>query len=206
MNTLRAYRREICEAVPADRRASFVSGSLFTLAEHRSAVAVLDVDAFWLRVDRSGPTPSHCRELGPCWTWTSRRTKKSQPLGGEPGYGELRIAGKKRYAHRIAWELSNGPIPNGLFVLHRCDYRPCCNPAHLRLGTNFENVRDMHAKGRHARGERMGSSKLTPVDIQSIRARIDIGVATQSELAREFKVSPVTVHAIVHGRTWKHVA
>src|SRR5690348_16844605 len=72
---------------------------------------------FWSRVDRRSP--------GECWVWTRGRLKA--------GYGQLTVGGKCRTAHRIAWELTNGPIPDGLSVLHRCDNPPCCNPAHLFL-------------------------------------------------------------------------
>jgi hypothetical protein len=52
-------------------------------------------------------------------------------------------------SHRAAWKLTHGPIPDGLQVLHRCDNPPCCNPAHLFLGTQQDNIADMHKKGRY---------------------------------------------------------
>lgn len=76
-----------------------------------------------------------------CWGWEG-----SKDTGG---YGRLWIAGKTFAAHRISWELTNGAIPLGLLVLHRCDNRECVNPAHLFLGTHTDNMRDKMAKGRH---------------------------------------------------------
>jgi len=67
-------------------------------------------------------------------------------IGG--GYGRVNFNGQRFVAHRLAWELTNGPIPEGLFVLHKCDNPPCINPDHLFLGTNKDNTQDMLAKGR----------------------------------------------------------
>ena len=63
-------------------------------------------------------------------------------------HGRLRVDDKMRGAHQIAWELTYGPVPPGLHVLHRCDVPPCINPGHLWLGTNADNQRDRHLKGR----------------------------------------------------------
>ena len=65
------------------------------------------------------------------------------------GYGQLMVDGKCVGTHRVAWTLANGPIPDGICVLHRCDNPPCCEPAHLFLGTAADNTADMIAKGRH---------------------------------------------------------
>lgn len=90
-------------------------------------------------------------EQGPgCWEWMAGRDSAT-------GYGRIRIgrAGSKhQLAHRVSWELANGPIPDGLWVLHHCDNPPCVNPAHLYLGTTIDNNRDRDARGRTARGER----------------------------------------------------
>jgi hypothetical protein len=74
-----------------------------------------------------------------CHVWTGGRASK--------GYGQLRIG-----VHRLAWELANGPIPEGMQVLHRCDNPRCCNPDHLMLGTQAENMADMRRKGRGRNG------------------------------------------------------
>ena len=86
--------------------------------------------------------PPHCPEIGPCWTWTRATNKAGYgKIGSGEGAGTLAT-------HRVSWELTNGPVPDGLFVLHRCDNPPCCNPAHLFLGTSRDNTLDMIAKGR----------------------------------------------------------
>jgi hypothetical protein len=92
---------------------------------------------FWSKVDKSGGPDA-------CWNWMA----KSRSHSGN-GYGNFNYNGKAAHAHRVAWELTNGPIPNGLFGCHKCDNPLCCNPAHLFLGTAKDNSADMHAKGRH---------------------------------------------------------
>jgi hypothetical protein len=93
---------------------------------------------FWKKVDQSGGPDA-------CWVWTAGR-------GGTMGYGSFQMGTYRNThhvrAHRMAWELTNGPIPAGKYVCHRCDNPPCCNPAHLFLGTQGDNLRDMYAKGR----------------------------------------------------------
>ena len=89
---------------------------------------------FWARVDTSGGPDA-------CWPWQGARLPR--------GYGKMTGAG---YAHRIAWELENGPVPAGMYVCHHCDNPPCCNPAHLFTGDAAANNADMDAKGRSGRG------------------------------------------------------
>jgi hypothetical protein len=88
---------------------------------------------FWSKVDKSGGDES-------CWEFIGAKANF--------GYGSFRFLGKADRGHRVAWQLKEGAIPNGLFVCHSCDNPPCCNPAHLFLGTARDNVADMRAKGR----------------------------------------------------------
>lgn len=90
------------------------------------------VKQFWSHVE---PEPN----TG-CFLWIGNQTRGA--------YGSVWWKGRQVRAHRFAWELANGPIPDQMHVLHRCDVRWCVNVAHLFLGTNTDNVRDMIAKGR----------------------------------------------------------
>lgn len=97
-------------------------------------------ESFWSKVNKLGPVPELTPQLGCCWLWLGRPTPR--------GYGHQRWDGKMMRAHRVAWLISIGPIPTGLFVLHHCDNPPCVNPAHLWLGTHDDNMRDRQEKGR----------------------------------------------------------
>src|SRR5690348_13985474 len=96
---------------------------------------------FWAKVNKDGPPPAHCPELGPCWLWTASTAGK--------GYGQFGLGRRGAgiaMAHRFSWELHNGAIPEGLAVLHKCDTPLCVRPDHLRIGTMGDNNRDMYAK------------------------------------------------------------
>jgi hypothetical protein len=90
-------------------------------------------DWFWTNVDKSGE----------CWTWTGSLSR------GTSGYGSANAPGRRVHAHRLSWELANGPVPDGLWVLHHCDNPPCVRPDHLHLGTQSENLRAAVSRGRH---------------------------------------------------------
>ena len=118
-----------------------------------------------------------------CWEWTGSKFKS--------GYGQVRIKRKLARAHRIAWELVNGPIPKGMCVLHRCDNPPCVNPDHLFLGTQSENMQDMVEKDRRG---------LTMLQKQEIRKRYAKGVVFQRELADEYGVTRSYISIIISGK------
>lgn len=112
-------------------------------------------------------------------------------------------------AHRLSWELVNGPIPKGIAVCHVCDNPPCVNPAHLFLGTQAENVSDMVAKGRARGGPPSGElhpkAKLTREAVVAIRARYSAGGISLQSLADEHGVSKKTVLNVVKGRIWRDI-
>jgi hypothetical protein len=132
-----------------------------------------------------------------CWLWRA---------GCSPnGYGRINLGTHEgvELAHRLAWTLMRGPIPTGLSVCHHCDNPPCVNPAHLFLGTRADNLADMKQKERHARGERMGSAKLTEMDVRAIWNLLGRGV-THSTIASMYDVSNSTITNINTGTTWGH--
>jgi hypothetical protein len=155
-------------------------------------------DRFWPRVNKTDG----------CWVWTGTI--------GFFGYGELRVNGVDTRAHRVSYELANGPIPVGMRVLHKCDNPPCVRPGHLFIGTQADNVADMWAKARGARpsadhperlprGELHWRAKFTDSDIVAIRAAVAAGESRRS-VARRYKVGHESISKIIRGDTWKHVA
>jgi hypothetical protein len=121
------------------------------------------------------------------------------------GYCLVKIRGKTYYHHRLAYAASHGlPIAAllGKVVMHKCDTRNCINPDHLVLGTQQDNITDMIAKGRGARGEAHSVSKLTTIEVLAIRATID---KSYVELASAFGVRARTISDIKNRHTWKHV-
>lgn len=110
-------------------------------------------------------------------------------------------------AHRLSFELHNGPVPDDQVVMHTCDNPACVNPAHLRVGTQIENICDRDAKGRGkcGVGERQHLSKLTAEQAISIRQQYRAGQITFVKLAEQFGVHPTTVRNVVKRHTWKHL-
>ena len=121
------------------------------------------------------------------------------------GYGSTWDAGLKQAsnAHRRYYEVFKGHIPDGMYVLHKCDNRQCINPEHLFLGTADDNMRDMAQKGRSISGERHHNSKLTQRQVDEIRGRYRPRKVTLQQLASEYGISPTHVHRIATHKNWK---
>lgn len=122
---------------------------------------------------------------------------------GRNGYGKLVFRGRVTSAHRVAYELAHGPIPQGQLVLHRCDNRVCLEPAHLYLGDHAQNMRDMDERGRRARGRAAGG-KLTPEEVIAIRNALATG-AVGRHLAKQYGVSTAQISLIKNHKQWRLV-
>ena len=125
-----------------------------------------------------------------CWDWNG--TKSGW------GYGNLN-AGQRKYAHahRISWEIHNGPIPDGMWVLHHCDNPPCSNPRHLYLGSHSDNVDDRQARART-------NAKLDHEKVRQIVTLVLCRIP-RAEVADLFGVSDSTIDAVACGQNWSHV-
>ena len=149
--------------------------------------------------------------------WTGPRLPK--------GYGRFKIDGIRFavYAHRLSWEIHRGPIPDGLFVLHRCDTPACVNPDHLFLGSAKDNAQDCIAKGRAAPTEQTrhvgstnGRAKVTETDILEIRRlfanaprgknAIRIQMGALAAIAEKFHITVQMVYYIAKRKNWRHVS
>lgn len=150
-------------------------------------------DRFWRKVDKSGD----------CWLWTGTKTNN--------GYGMFCVDGSMRLAHRVAWQLTHGLLPEwseqrtGLCVLHRCDVRACVNPSHLWLGSNSENMTDMMLKKRHraksSPGELNGCCVLSNAEVLAIRNDERISAV----IARDYGISGGQVRKIKCRQRWGHL-
>lgn len=141
-----------------------------------------------------------------CWPWIGK--------SGVAGYGKVSTggrAGKEVLAHRAVWELANGPIPertdlhHGFVVLHTCDNRACCNPAHLRLGTQGENVADMDAKGRRKTVVKKGVEHHNARYSEDLIRAIKRDSGTPSEVANRHGVPVHVVKNIRYHNAWAHI-
>lgn len=137
-------------------------------------------EQFWAKADK--------QESG-CWIFRGCRDKW--------GYAHIGINGRRKQAHRHAYELKHGPVAKGMCVMHTCDNPPCINPDHLRLGTNAENVADKMKKGRHL------APKLTAAQVREIKAALATPYrGINKALARKYGVSDSQICTIRQGRQW----
>ena len=128
-----------------------------------------------------------------CWIFTGRLNKQ--------GYGTIKVGGKygcPHHVHRIVYEFYKGKILPGLLICHKCDVKACCNPDHLFMGTQKDNMQDMIKKGRQVKtfGEKSGNHKLKKEQVDKIR----VDNRKYLEIAKEYKVSKSTISGI---KNWK---
>lgn len=156
-------------------------------------------ERFWEKVDK---TPGYGPD-GDCWKWTGKTDKRETHC-----YGKFWLEDKWVRPHRYVYELANDcKIPDKMVIRHQCDNVLCCNPAHLLIGTQADNVADMIARNRtnHAKGEQVNTCKLTEAQVREIKKHHVGRHGDSSRLAREYGVSAPTIDAIIRGNTWKHV-
>jgi transposase-like protein len=147
------------------------------------------MERYFEKVDRRGPDD--------CWEWTAARFDK--------GYGAFRLGDKQLKAHRFGYEAQVGPIPEGQYVLHRCDNPPCQNPGHWFLGTHKDNAEDRETKGRggrHYQGS-FSEPKWAAGEVRAIRLAAQAG-ETHVSIAARYGSNQGTISAIVRRETWRH--
>lgn len=160
-------------------------------------------DVFWAKVDKNGPVPPHCPELGACWIWTGYIATN--------GYGRIAVGRTaRRGAHVHAYLLTYGPHESGLYICHHCDNPICVRPTHLYAGTHEQNTQDMVTRKRAASctqvqiGEMNYRTALTDNDVVAIR-RLHSQGASYRELARRFNIGKSGIGHIIRRERWAHL-
>ena len=151
------------------------------------------MENFWNKVDKTDS----------CWNWTG--ATNGRPSGGV-AYGLFKIpkTRKNTTAHRMAYKLTKGEIPDGVFVCHTCDNPLCVNPDHLFLGTPADNVADMDAKGRRKcapqKHEQNGRAKLDSRAVALLRRLYP--VFSGKKLSKIFGIGKTQTYRIINGEQW----
>lgn len=151
----------------------------------------LNAEWFWCKVIRTNN----------CWEWMAS-------TDGHFGYGQCKFRGTVQRAHRIAYTITYGEIPEGFCVLHHCDNPRCVNPAHLFLGSIAENNQDMFCKGRASGGSLKGMTnpraKLSEENVHQIRSLLR-GRLTYRAIGNMYGVERQAIKQIARGKYWKHL-
>lgn len=147
----------------------------------------IDEEGFWRKVGHGAPRD--------CWFWKGKVDRD--------GYGRHFMGGKWHLAHRVAYRLTRGDTPP--VVIHSCDNPSCCNPRHLRGGTQQENMEDRQRKGRQPKGSKNGRAKLNEEAVAQIKQLLQDELLSQAEIARRFGISKYVIYDINVGKTWRHV-
>jgi hypothetical protein len=148
-------------------------------------------ERFWAIVDKDGPDG--------CWLWAGRTSR-----GGYGQFVPTDRGGKRDQpvgAHRYAWALLHGPIPDGLFVLHQCDNPSCVNPVHLHLGTHEENMAEMATRNRALTGANNPAARFSPLQARQVRTLLLRGVS-QQRIAEAFDASLWTIRSLQKRQTY----
>ncbi len=130
-------------------------------------------------------------KVGGCWIWRGQND-------GRSGYGTTRFDGKRWKAHRLFYTWHKGAIPNGAMICHSCDTPACCNPDHLFVGTQVENMADMKAKGR-------ANSTLTAEQVLEIRQIYRPNSYGPRRICHLYGVSIATIRSVVNRKSWTHL-
>ena len=133
-----------------------------------------------------------------CWGWRGSLHKKHK-------HGKLRHSGQDYLAYRLSWEFHRGVIPPNISVCHSCDNRACCNPKHLFLGTQKDNVKDMVHKNRQAKGEKIYGAVLTPFKVRFIRRLWKTNTYNMVQIANLMEINYQTIVKVIQRKTWRHV-
>jgi hypothetical protein len=174
--------------------------SLRSLAPRKPRRLTAPAEMFWKKVNKNGPIPKHCPQLGRCWIW----------IGGKDRAGRGHFSYVKNgvrinlTAPRFSFEQEYGPLPASKpFACHHCDNPPCIRPSHLFVGSHQDNMDDCKNKGRMLAGEDNPQARLTLAQARKIRSLYAAGSHSQESLGKQFGLSQVAVGRITRNIAYK---